>query len=467
MLGMFIFLSYRKIISVKSKNFFFAVGLALIFAVYMVFAHTCIREPIRIIIGVLILGCLLWGRVRSVNLAALVLAFLWGYSAWIISAGISAMLLGVLLNMTQNKIYWNAVLFIQAATYLLCYKSIRLKRGLPSIDEFEVKGIIFAITGIVLAFFGTYHVTRHQLYEYNRSLFHAAFASLIIVALTGVFLITLFSKRYHERKEGEMYRLALEKDNSELSAKHHRFRAIAKSTSGLHLALINEVKTATNHDSIEKLPAVCRYLDIAKQVGVEFSEELILADFVKEVRGFILPEDWLLLKASVAAVIQACEHRGFSIFAHNAATTWEQIKTPKIKLVRLVDNLTSNAMKELEKTATDDKALQIYFFNDGDGVFTIEITDTAHEFPVQILANLGKRSNSTNGTGNGYAEVFEFLAETGASLRITERVEAGNPKKTIRVAFDDKERVVIRTEHRYEILRKELGDSRVELEKLS
>jgi len=76
------------------------------------------------------------------------------------------------------------------------------------------------------------------------------------------------------------------------------------------------------------------------------------------------------------------------------------------------------------------------------------------------------RNNSTNGTGHGYAEVFDFLAETGASLLIIEQIQSGNPKKIIRVAFDFQERIVIRTSYRYAILKEALRDTRIEVELL-
>jgi len=464
MLGIFILFSYQKIINKKSKGIVYLFGLAVIFAVYMFFVYSHIREPIRAISGILILGCWIWAWKRTINWAALVLALLMGYFAWLVSVGVSAGLLDVLLEMHPNALYWCFALFAQGTVYFGLYKAIPLKNGLPFIRKIEIKGIIFAAAGIVFSFWGGYHMTRNHLHEYNLPLFRAAFTALVIVVSAAVFFIVIFSKRYCERVEVERHCLALEKDNSELSDKHHKIREIAKNTSRLHLVLVNEVKTVTGRDSIEKLPVVQRFLDIAKQVGIELSEELALDDFMKEIRGFMLPEEWLPLKQVVVKTIKTCEQKEFSVFTKNTATTWEQIKIPKIKLVRLVDNLLSNAMKELDKTDTENKALEIYFFDNDDGIFTIEISDTAHEFPDQVLANLGKRSNSTNGTGNGYAEVFEFLAETGASLIIIEQMKTGNPKKTIRVAFDYMERVVIRTDYRYATLKEALIDTRLEIE---
>jgi signal transduction histidine kinase len=501
MLGIFILLLYQEMSNMRGKRAVYLFGLAMIFAVYMFFMHTYVQQPVRSISGVLILGRLTCDWKRSVNWTALVLALLVGYSAWIISVFVTAFL-GAVFDIFQNEAYWVLLLLVQTGVYLTCYKIIRLKNGTSLIDEFEIKGIIFAASGIVLTFFGGYHMTRNQLHEYNLPLFRAAFTSLIIVVLTAVFLIVIFSKRYRERVKAEKlrhtlenekqtlekenrtlgeekqaleehnselarHRLALQRDNSELSTKHHKVRELAKSTSELHIVLIDEVQTATSQDSIEKLPAVRRYLEIAKQVGAELSEELTLDDFVNEFRGFVLPHDWLSLKHLVVKAIIACEQKEFSAFAKNTATTWEQIKFPKIKLNRLVSNLVRNAMCELSQTDTDDKAMEIHFFDDDNNSFTVEVYDTAREFHVQVLKNLGQRGNSTNGSGNGYAEIFELLSETGASLSITEqREDAYATKKSIRISFDDKERFLIRTGYRYATLKETLADSLFEIEPL-
>ena len=463
-LGIFILLFYEKTINTKPKNRSYLFGPAVMFATYMFFVHTYIQEPGRIMGGILILGISLWLWKRNINWAALVLAFSFGYCTWIVALYISAFLLNGLLDMEETVFYWGLALCMQASFYSLLYTAIRLKNGIPSIDELEIKGIIFSATGIVLAFWGAYHMTLQRLYESNRPLFRAAFAALIIVALAATFLIVLFSKRYRERIKAEKHCLALTKDNLELSSKHHGFRALVQSSSALCIKLIDRVKTMPGQHRITDMAEVLRYLELAKQCNIDINEKFALEDIIKEVQGFVVPEDWLLLKVAVVEAIKECERKEFAVFAHSTATTWEQIRVSKAKLVRLVQNLLSNALKELERTEIDEKALEIYFFDDDDGTFTIEVIDTAHEFHSQVLANLGRRGNSTNGTGNGYAEVFEFLVETGASLLIIEQMKAGNPKKTIRVAFDYQERILIRTSYRYVTLKEALIGTRLEVE---
>jgi len=380
MLGMFTLLLYRKILRRKPEENICLFGLALMFAAYMFFMQTNIREPIRTFSGVWILGCLIWAWKRSIHWAALVFAFLVGYSAWIASMSISAILLKSILNMETTALYWGMAICMQAAIYLICHQVICLKNYIPPVDEFEIQGIIFAATGIVLAFWGVYHMALQRLYESNLPLFRAAFAALIVVALAATFLIILFSNRYRERIMAEKHRLALTKDHLELSSKHHGFRALVQSSSTLCIKLIDRMKTMPGQHRITDVAEVHRYLELAKQCNMEVSEEFALQDLIKEIQGFVVPENWLLLKAAVVEVIKECERKEFSVFAHSTITTWEQIRVSKVKLVQLVQNLLSNALKELERTETDEKALEIYFFDDDDGIFTIEVIDTAHEF---------------------------------------------------------------------------------------
>ena len=100
------------------------------------------------------------------------------------------------------------------------------------------------------------------------------------------------------------------------------------------------------------------------------------------------------------------------------------------------------------------------------GVFTVGVFDNAHEFPIPILAKLGERGNSTNYSGNGYAEIFEFLAESGASLVIIEQLADNIPAKTVQVMFDGREDVVIRTAYRFEELKTALDGTRFIAERL-
>jgi len=475
MLGIFILLSYHMILNIKLTKIFYQLGMALIFTAHMLFSHTYIMEPVRTIIGVLILGGLIWFWQRSINWAALTLAFLAGYLAWIISLAISAPFIYLLFGKEPNPIDPYVALFAQALIYFVLHKAIKLKNVVPSINTSEVKGIIFAATGIILAFFGGYHVTANRVHEVNLPLFITALASLLIVALVSVFFIILFTKRFREQQREK---LDIEKQRLELEAqlhdskqrhnmlkrqladmvmKEHKYKDVIASTAPALSILAHETKK-------EGMDIIIQELNTINQAIQELNQEFEVEKLLETYRAISLPDEWLVMKTHIARVLEQCEQKGILVSFRNNATKWEQVTTTKVKFVRFMGNLLSNAIKELDKTDTEEKELLIHFLDDENGRFVVEVSDTAHEFPVNILAGLGQRGNSTNGTGDGYADIFEFLNETDASFVIMEQKESGIATKTIQVVFDEKNRRVIRSKYRLDELKEALNGTGFEVE---
>jgi len=170
-----------------------------------------------------------------------------------------------------------------------------------------------------------------------------------------------------------------------------------------------------------------------------------------------IPDTWGELKKSLVMALEKCKEKYYLGKVQSTATTWEQIPVAQSKLVRYVENILRNTLNALDNTDGGDKELAIYFY-DEDNTFAFTIADMAHEFPLQILTNLGQRSN-----GNGFVEMFEFIAESGASLIITEYKEQGIPRKSLKTIFDGKERIVITSDYRYEELKQAISDSRIEV----
>ena len=77
-------------------------------------------------------------------------------------------------------------------------------------------------------------------------------------------------------------------------------------------------------------------------------------------------------------------------------------------------------------------------FSRRDGVYEISILDNAPAFPPHVLANLGRRGVSTNGTGNGFANTLESLALFSASLIVRENApeDQCHYNKRITIRFD-------------------------------
>lgn len=81
------------------------------------------------------------------------LSFLIGYTALIVSSSVSAAF-SLLFGIAEIVHVLILGLFVDVLIYTAFYRLIRLKNTVSLISDIEVKGIIFAITGIALVFFG-------------------------------------------------------------------------------------------------------------------------------------------------------------------------------------------------------------------------------------------------------------------------------------------------------------------------
>lgn len=73
----------------------------------------------------------------------------------------------------------------------------------------------------------------------------------------------------------------------------------------------------------------------------------------------------------------------------------------------------------------------------GADCFEIRLYDSGVPFPPVILAHMGERGNTTDGTGNGLADTIETLGHYHASFAI-EPIEPGTDiyTKCVHIAFD-------------------------------
>ncbi|MCL2828339.1 MAG: hypothetical protein FWD99_06325 [Oscillospiraceae bacterium] len=466
-LSMFILLFYYKIINDKAAKLIYLFGASLGFVVYMFLTHASIIEPLRTIVGVFMLGVLMWTWKRSIIWAALTLAFLLGYITRLVALIPSAAIVA-LLQLEVSVVYWLIHLFVEVAIYVIVYRVIKLKNGVPSIADNEIKGIIFAITGILLTFYGGLHIVVNRMYEVNEPLFYTAMIALILVVLALIFLAVHLSKRHRERLQHFELQVKLdevEKELDALASRHHKYKAVVPAVSTSYYKLIEEVKDILGKDKEYQLKSIQRFLDSTKKLAVEVGEEFAVDNLEYTLDELELPEEWYPLEARIRQVMYQCKEKDIGIFIRNLAdeAAWAQISGLQVEFIRLVGNLLSNAAKELEKTEGDGKQIIISFLDQG-GVFVFEVRDTAHGFPVEILTRLGERKNSTNKTGDGYAEIFEFLAESRATLEIMENQTHSTNYKIIRVVFDEEARLVIRTGYRYALLKDALAGTPMEVE---
>ena len=465
LLGIIILLFYQKIINTKLDRIMPVLASSLLFAAVMFLSSGYVIEPLRTIAGIASLGTFYWAWQRSMNWAALILVFVFGFCVRIVSASVSAVF-GISLGFYDTELFFILVICVDMLVYFIAYKFIRLKNGIPVIHDKEFKCIVFSLTGIILIYFGGYHMNLTRLQETNYPLFYTSIAALALVILTLTVLTIYFIKKHRERLAFQSQVKELDNQLDELSSEQHKHRGTISAVGVSYDSIVDELNALKVDDSRDKnarLGQLKRRLEAVNQFAVEMGDEFAMDD----IKGTVsLPDEWYPLQVLLEQSAKECVHKQILFAVQNKAKGWGNLPVSKVKFAILVGNLVSNAVKELDKTVVKSKQIAVKFY-DTDGVFRFDIIDNAHEFPIEVLARLGERGNSTNGTGNGYVEVLEFLNESKASFSIEEWQYGESGKcKMISVMLDGKARLVVRTGYRYDELQTALSDTRFEVERL-
>jgi len=303
------------------------------------------------------------------------------------------------------------------------------------------------------------------MHEVNLPLFAAGIAALFFVALGFGFFIVYLARRHREKLDFEKRQRMLEEEKQSLEGLQHKYRTFVPAMGAFSSELLEQLAQGRAGDDATSTDQIKLRISTLNQMAMEISEEFAIDRLDILANSFQLPEAWKPLQIVVHKTLAECYHKDIDAFIQNRTDQWETLSVPKTKFIRLVGNVLSNALKELDKTESNNKQILIKF-SDDDGAFVFEVLDTAHAFPIDILARLGQRGNSTNGTGNGYAEIFTFLAESRASLVISEWVKSACDVKTVSVVFNGKGRIVVKSAYRYDELKRALTGSEIEVERL-
>ncbi|MCL2546040.1 MAG: hypothetical protein FWE06_02440 [Oscillospiraceae bacterium] len=461
LLGIIILLFYQKIIHAHSNKTTPILMASFLFAVIMFLSLGYVGEPFRTVAGVASLGLFFRITQHSINWAALILAFLFGHCAWMASAFVSAAL-GSIFQFYDTDAFFVLVICVETLIYSAIYKIIKLRNGIPAIHDKEFKGIVFAFAGIIVTFWGGYLIAGPYAHEADHLLFYTSAIALGLVILALTILIIYLIKKHRERisfdaqfKDLERQAQNLNGQLGDLTSEQHKYRGIISAVGISHQALLEELddlKASTSNDrssdKVFRLGVIEKRLDAIRQFADETSQELAIDDTKDAIS---LPDEWYPLQALLEEMIRDCAKRNI-LFAVQNRASWHSLAASKMKFTALVDNLVSNAIKELDQTKATSKQIVATFSEKG-GIFRFEIIDNAHEFPIHILAKLGQHGNSTNGTGNGYAEIFAFLAESNASFCIEEwQYGHSGAGKMISIAFDGAARSEIISKYRQEVL---------------
>ena len=451
-----------------------------------------IVEPLRMILSFAFFGIILMIFEKKVSWIVLLISFLTAQILWIF-ATLMAFITIVLLN-TENEflflivgLAWSIGIFT-GVLMLDKHKKITLSSYSILLESPLVRKIIFSISILVIMLYSFLRISA-DFYIDDVTLSLILWGMSIILTLTIVALV-IFVVRHliAERKkqlllEQENARLIkerlvieqqmaeletaqeeLQQDFAEMTSNHHAYKYAIPVFIKMQNELIAEMNNFTEYSHDEKLKRIKDYTTQVRVLSFEINDEFDTDHIKNEIAGLNIPKRWLQLTMLLESLMKVAQDKGIYLSVYNHATDWSNLDISNVVLIRLLSNIVDNAIKETCKLPHSERGgIRIVFKNEDD-YFMFEVTDHAPEFKISILEKLGQRKNSTNGTGDGYAEVLCDLDDINASFIIREwKKENNGYGKAISVIFDGFNMRLIDSHYRYEKLMLELKDTNFEV----
>jgi len=471
--GFFVVLFYIKLTQSRKNSLKLFIA-TLLYAIHMMISHTFMFEPFRSMIGVLILAIGIKKEEQKVNLAALLVPFLVFPIIRVITAIVVGAGVYILLSHYIDSILFQIFILlpIDILLLILLYRRIKLTKLIEAIREVEVKKIVYGSAALIWLAYGLMRILINSAFREMQILIISFFAFLILISIVMFIFVAYAVKQYTMKKKLEgtiiekeqiMYTLEaqveqVEKEKTEIELEKGKVdaeRIGLQTTVHKYNKHISTLKTMT-HRILKKSQKVdenlLSSLKNLNDASSELSEELVLDDFNATIDLLNFPKEWEYLETLLANFMVLASKDDITIKVISEIHDWSEIGISQIQIVGLVKNLLSNAIKETIKSNTDSKLIEIYFLQDDFGIITIEVTDHAHEFPIEILKKLGERGNSSNATGDGYAEIFEILNATDSSLHIKELKFENYHNKRILIRLDGMNEKLITSNYRFKEL---------------
>ena len=460
LVGYFMLVFYQKIAFQKFRNTIKFFCGTFIYVFYMTSTYGVVLEPFRTMLGVCVLGIFIANKRENIQKTALALSFIIITTvrlAMVFVMGVISFWLGI----ESLEIVSVALLF---PSMLLAYLIISAKANFSyvssAIREFDIQGVVFSSAILILL---VYSLTRST----SREFFVFAFVSLCItIFVMGAFIIyAVWNYRskneiveekivlYDKNKKLTNALSSLKSENQNLISRWHEVKEIVTANNLFFTQFEKELFDAnaagvTESDLLKKINQI-------KIFNSEMGDDLSLADLEEEIEMLSFPNQWIRLKLRLAHFMYESREKNIDVIVENNFENWNKINFSEAIFIKLISNIVSNAIKELEITDIDVKLVKIKFLVHADDYFSCEVHDNAHEFSMNILENLGIRQNSTNDTGDGYFEIFKILDTMRASFEIVENIN----NKMIRLIFDGNNDRMINSNYRVDELLLNLENS--------
>lgn len=216
------------------------------------------------------------------------------------------------------------------------------------------------------------------------------------------------------------------------------------------------------HKSRELVPAVTRRLSDLKRSADMFGKEEISAElsivlseatsistsiaaaahssFITnnplQSTGLLLLDSQLEVERELAALTGVA----FDVIVIESPTVIiKDYPISQLELQRILGDLVRNAIHAVERSNAQFAKILLILGRTQQG-YQIQLFDTGVPFPQEILSRFGQRGSTTDGTGNGIADILEVLAKCNASLSIRQG-DTGEYTKSITILFDGHGRI--------------------------
>jgi len=454
------FLFYQKIIVMKLKLGTFCVSI--LFASYMILSHGLINEPWRLVLGLVIVLLVVKHLERKILWGLVITSFLYSYLLlFIVNIATPFILVALTLNPEMNLAYL-LLLSVEVSVYCFAYKKTELIEGLRTLEEKGTKGLLITIAVLVLTLYSGLHGFMMFVDRISTRL-HGVIFWFQIFILVIVIVLTIYLARYVIKKQKEFHEFAAK--NSELvvdlkgvTRLQHKYRHVVPALEKTSHRLIKRLEAyeASDDETQALVKAVGR---LSSEIATEFFEE----DLKIEIQEMRLPIDLVDFGVVIEILLQKARKNKVRLFIDCTSVSWSKVPEPRTEFIRLIGNLIDNAIKETAKLGLEEADVVVTFSEDEDGDFIFVVRDDAKEFPLSILSRLGGRGVSTNGTGDGYSEIFNCLTKMEASFWIKEWKSTDKDMKKIIVVFNGLGSMHIESAYRQEELEIALADSVIEV----
>lgn len=492
--GLFALLTIRIYLELKraSISCCCVAGISLVYVVYRTMISSLIVEPFTIVALLTFFAVTILLVQKNVRWLFLFVAFLIANLLLLLASLLSVMIIIVL--WLESEILFALVgiscslVVFAGAMLLIQFKKVDLATFGQLLEKKSIKKTVTPIGILIIMLYSLINVGVRFI-AYEDIVFSVVFGTATLVITITIVCLTISTIKHLnvERKnqqelQDEKSRLeqeqttiqaqlaelddvyeSLKDDFGKVTSNYHNYKYSLPVLLSMQQKLLDELDQFAMYSNAEKSKWIREYAKQFNELSFDVSHDFIDDQVKTEVASIDLPASRLQLVTLIEKLMTTAQRQEVYLHVENQIQKFEDVDIPDIVLLRLISNIVDNAIKETCKIPKEKRGEVRLIFKEIDGYFAFEVNDYANEFDLSVLQKLGARKNSTNGTGDGYAEIMATLQQAQASLIIKEWQKRNRIGKTITVVFDGFEMRLLDSNYRQEVLQTALVDSLLEV----